>query len=95
METEVDEVKDLSSRFEEMEVDNSEEDSRETSAMIDEKIKNKHKQDEEKYKLFRKEQTMAEMKKKLIEEEKLEQSKSLIKNKNKYKSIGERRQTRK
>ena len=40
METEEVEVQNLSSRFEEMEVDDSEEDLKEASAMMDEKIKN-------------------------------------------------------
>jgi hypothetical protein len=78
MEVEEEEVVDLSSRFEEMEVDNAEQDSEEdlkiASAMMDEKIMNKQKQDNEKYESYKEKQSRKEMKKELAEEEKIEQS---------------------
>ena len=68
MDTECEEVQDLSHRFEEMEVDLSENEV--ASALMDEKILKKEKQNEEKDELFWKEKAKVEMKKKIAEKDK-------------------------
>jgi hypothetical protein len=80
METEIEDINDLSLKLEEMEVDTPDSTNmNEESNLKDEKIKEKERKNEEMEQLSRKEKAEANRKKRIAEEEELEQSKSMNK----------------
>ena len=80
IDTEDEDIKDLSLKLEEMEVDQPVNISmKEASDLMDEKVMEKERLHEEKDQLFKREKAKADLEKRLVEEEKLEQFKSMNK----------------
>ena len=80
MDTEDEDINDLSLKLEEMEVDQAVNISmKEASDLMDEKVMEKERLHEEKDQLFKIEKAKADLEKRLVEEEKLEQFKSMNK----------------
>ena len=92
METEVDNVKDISFRLEDMDIDSSESEiESETSKFMDNKITEKEESNEEKERLYHEQLKQAEEKKRAIEESKLEQTK--LQNKKRKQQLKDQRKS--